>query len=276
MIVRNTTNSFTAPTQGTAYSAGQTIGAGTVVYNGSATDFEDTNTNPGTQYFYALYSENFSYYSDAVTAQATTNGGWLGANNSDWTNTSNWTNNTVPTSDIDVVVQASASNPLILNANANAKSITINNGASLQLNAYKLTLSGNITNNGTFDTASGTVELSTSGTIGGSNSITFNNLTINPSAVIILNTVPTVNGTFEIKGGNIDRPLHYGSASTLKYSITYNRFHEWSDTIGAGYPHNVEIAVGTLNLRNANDDLKKNKRQPKHCKRRNTRHGRYG
>lgn len=158
---------------------------------------------------------------------------------------------------------ASADNVIIQNehlinisSNAHAKSITINNSASLHLNTFKLTLSGNLTNNGTFDTGSGTVEFNSSATIGGSNAINFNHLIINPSAVITLNTVPTVNGTFELKGGNIDRPLNYGPASTLKYSISYDRYYEWSEISGAGYPHNVEIAVGTLNLRNGNNNLK--------------------
>lgn len=256
MIVRNTTNTFTSPSQGIAYTVGTSIGTGTVVYNGGATSFDDTNTSPGTQYFYAFYSENYSYYSGGVTSHVTTNGGWLGNNNSEWTNPTNWTNNTVPTSNIDVVVLASVSYPLTLNANAHAKSITINNSASLHLNTFKLTLSGNLTNNGTFDTGSGTVEFNSSATIGGSNAVNFNHLIINPSAVITLNTVPTVNGTFELKGGNIDRPLNYGPASTLKYSISYDRYYEWSEISGAGYPHNVEIAVGTLNLRNGNNNLK--------------------
>ena len=74
MVVRSTTSNFTAPTQGSAYSTGATLGSGTVVYNGSATSFESASLSPGVTYHYALYSENLSYYSTAATvSQATTN-----------------------------------------------------------------------------------------------------------------------------------------------------------------------------------------------------------
>lgn len=72
MIVRSTINSFTAPTQGTAYSVGATIGSGTVIYNNSGTSFSDTGLACNTTYYYAFYSENYFYYSVAVNANATT------------------------------------------------------------------------------------------------------------------------------------------------------------------------------------------------------------
>lgn len=72
MIVRSTTNTFTAPTQGTAYSVGATIGSGTVIYNSNGTAFSDTGLTCNTTYYYAFYSENYSYYSTAVTANALT------------------------------------------------------------------------------------------------------------------------------------------------------------------------------------------------------------
>lgn len=73
MVVRSTDASFTAPTNGTTYTPGSsTIAGDLVVYRGSATTFTDTGLSGGTQYYYAFYSENGSYYSTSVTASATT------------------------------------------------------------------------------------------------------------------------------------------------------------------------------------------------------------
>ncbi len=73
MVVRKPSSaSWTEPTQGAAYSAGASIGSGTVVYNGSDTSYNNTGLSAGTAYDYKFYSENNSYYSAGVTANATT------------------------------------------------------------------------------------------------------------------------------------------------------------------------------------------------------------
>jgi len=73
MIVRKIdTESWTEPTQGTSYSVDGTIGSGVVVYKGSAIQIESSGLTKNTTYDYKFYSENNSYYSPGVTAQATT------------------------------------------------------------------------------------------------------------------------------------------------------------------------------------------------------------
>ncbi len=73
MVVRSTDSSFTAPTQGTAYTAGSsTIGGDLVIYNGNGTSYNDTGRTQGTMYYYKFYSVNNDYYSAGVTADATT------------------------------------------------------------------------------------------------------------------------------------------------------------------------------------------------------------
>ena len=73
MVVRSTDSSFTAPTQGTAYTAGSsTIGGDLVIYNGNGTSYNDTGRTQGTMYYYKFYSVNNDYYSAGVTANATT------------------------------------------------------------------------------------------------------------------------------------------------------------------------------------------------------------
>ncbi len=71
MIVHKTAAISTDPTDGTGYSAGNTIGDGTVVYKGSATALEHV-VQPGTTNFYKFYSVNpANYYSTGVVAAAT-------------------------------------------------------------------------------------------------------------------------------------------------------------------------------------------------------------
>ena len=71
MIVHKTGAITTEPTDGTGYSAGNTIDGGTVVYKGSATALEHVVT-PGTTNFYKFYSVNSAnYYSTGVVAAAT-------------------------------------------------------------------------------------------------------------------------------------------------------------------------------------------------------------
>ena len=72
LIVRSTDTNFTAPTQGTAYSAGNTLGGDAVVYRGSGTSYADTNLSASTTYYYRLYAENWNYYSSGANASAAT------------------------------------------------------------------------------------------------------------------------------------------------------------------------------------------------------------
>ena len=65
--------SSTAPTQGTSYSNGSTIGTGKVVYKGSATSTTITGLSASTSYTFYIYSiHNSKYYSASTSASATT------------------------------------------------------------------------------------------------------------------------------------------------------------------------------------------------------------
>ena len=73
MVVRKlAASSWTEPTQGQSYSASDTIGAGTVIYNGDSEVFYDTGLSASTTYTYKFYSVNNDYYSAGVTAEETT------------------------------------------------------------------------------------------------------------------------------------------------------------------------------------------------------------
>jgi autotransporter-associated beta strand protein len=81
MVVRSTSSTFTAPTQGSTYNSGNTIGSGTVIYRGGDTSLEDSGLLPGVTYYYRFYSENYSYYSDGT--QITQAAGMPQARNTD-------------------------------------------------------------------------------------------------------------------------------------------------------------------------------------------------
>lgn len=75
LVVRRAGSPVTwTPTQGTAYSAGQNVGSGHTVVQGSlaGTSYEDSGLAPGTTYYYEFFSENFSYYSGSEDASYTT------------------------------------------------------------------------------------------------------------------------------------------------------------------------------------------------------------
>ena len=67
------------PVQGRAYSAGDSIGEGTVVWRGGdegrVTTAAARGLQPETSYAFAVYTENYSYYSEAAFASATTDEG---------------------------------------------------------------------------------------------------------------------------------------------------------------------------------------------------------
>lgn len=148
--------------------------------------------------------------------------------------------------------------------NINSTSITLGTGG-LNLNSGTLNANSATINvpagaafnrsGGTFNVGTSTVNFQGAGTIGGSTTTTFNNLTINTGEVTLSQT-PTVNGILQINGGNFNSGgnVTYGSSSTLRYNgVTYGPFREWlaaaDGAAGTGRPQNVELAGGaTVNL----------------------------
>jgi len=68
---------------------------------------------------------------------------WLGLS-SDWNDVANWLNNILPTAAYDIVIPATANDPIISQADAAVKNLTINAGATLTINGKKLTIGGKI------------------------------------------------------------------------------------------------------------------------------------
>ena len=164
MIVRKkTTESWTEPTQGTAYAVNATIGDGVVVYNSNGTGYENSGLTSSTGYDYKFYSENNSYYSAGVVASATTetastdyfrsyaSGNWSDA--SKWESSNNdisWVGSTLAPNSSANTTLIQGGHTISVNNTETVNALTINSTGVLNINAgNSLTISGTLTNNAT-------------------------------------------------------------------------------------------------------------------------------
>ncbi len=186
---------------------------------------------------------------------------WLGGTSTDWNTAANWCGNAVPTSTTSALIPAgTVFQPLISNADARAISVTIASGTSLTMSGgYNLILSSGsvFTNNGTFTASSstGAIIFAGAGTVAGTSTTSFNNITTNGN--LALTTAPVITGTFQINGGivSVTSPT-YTNTSTLIYNVTgsYTTGNEWNagaaSTIatGVGIPQNVTIQSGLVSI----------------------------
>ena len=277
MILRKkTTDSWTEPTQGTAYTVGTSIGSGTVVYNNNGTTYSNTGLAPGISYDYKFYSENYSYYSDGVTATASTattsaSDYFRSKTTGSWGSATSWESS--PDNSVWItsalVPDNSATSVTILNghtitlaAAAGTKSLTINTGGGFASGSYTLTVAtgGTLANNGTFDKGTGTVNFSNTGTISGT--IAFNNVIIAGGVDFGSNSTIYGNLTINVGGYVNTHAPYYGSGSSLVYNsgTTYGRGTEWSANSGQGYPFHVQISSNTTLDLGANTGMHKNRR----------------
>lgn len=186
MIIRKkSTETWTEPTQGTAYTAGNTIGDGVIVYKGNGTSVTNENLSSSTAYDYKFYSENNSYYSSGVTVSTTTStaatdyfrskatGNWV--DNSTWESSfdnSNWIASTaIPASYANSISILSGNEVTITNATTTAN-LSISSGAILNVSSGQtLSVNTTFTNNGTLNLLSdqtvGTATILAPAAIGG-------------------------------------------------------------------------------------------------------------
>ena len=277
MILRKkTTDSWTEPTQGTAYTVGTSIGLGTVVYNSNGTTFTDTGLAPGTSYDYKFYSENYSYYSAGATATASTattsatdyfrsktTGNWGTA--ASWESSpdnSTWVNSALAPDNAAASVTILNGHTITLAAAASTKSLTINSGGGFASGSYTLTVAtgGTLANSGSFDKGTGAVSFSGSGTISGT--IALNNVILAGGVDFGSNSTVYGNLTINLGGYVNTHAPYYASGSSLVYNsgTTYGRGTEWSANSGQGYPFHVQISSNTTLDLGANSGTHKNRR----------------
>jgi len=137
---------------------------------------------------------------------------WTGVTDTNWNNPTNWSCNTLPTLDINVLIPEglTSTNYPVINpgTNAFAKNLVIENNASVEVNNNWLRLAGNLTNNGLLNTESGSVsfEGNTSQII--PNSVFENNriqnLRINNTSGVTSEGTIEVTGILKVESGNFD------------------------------------------------------------------------
>ncbi len=170
---------------------------------------------------------------------------WTGATDTDWSKQTNWNPQSTPSNAFDLIIPATANQPVISSGAESAHNLTINNGASLTIAAGAfLTINGNLSNSGNFTLQS--------------------NSTDNGS-VIVYGTI-TGNAVFQRymtgHGGDDDAGWHLIS-SPVNANITINGsswepgasddFYSWSETQNlwinhkaSGGPSLIEPAKGYL------------------------------
>ena len=132
-------------------------------------------------------------------------GQWLGASSDSWSNPANWGCDEVPSPTVNVSISAGVPNMPVIDETIDAcDNLSINAGASLAFagTANALHISGSLTNNGSFSTASGTIILAGSGAA--VPALTYNNLQIDGSGNHLVSTPLTVNGTLTLTSGTVD------------------------------------------------------------------------
>jgi hypothetical protein len=126
---------------------------------------------------------------------------WLGTISSDWNTASNWCGS-VPTSASDVVINAGAPFLPVLDASAEARSITIGNGASLTIgSAGFLNIYGDFTNNGSFNATNGLITFK-GGSLQHIGSMTAGTVLINGAGISLTGDMSVVHSLI-LTGGNI-------------------------------------------------------------------------
>ncbi|MBU6158660.1 MAG: T9SS type A sorting domain-containing protein [Bacteroidetes bacterium] len=227
---------------------------GTVLTNGSGvTSFTTPALSTTTTYYAAIRNTSTTCASatrTAVVVNINPTGLWIGGANGNWNVSGNWCGG-IPSSSTDVIIPAGSA--VTIDAAATARTITINSSATLNGSSSTLTVSGNFTNNGTFNRNTGTVIFNATATLSGT--IEFNNVRLQGN--VNFGTASTIHGTLTVTATgsvNTNAPF-YADNSTLLYdagTFTYNRFNEWqsgSASTDPGVPFNVQVnANTTLNM----------------------------
>jgi hypothetical protein len=181
---------------------------------------------------------------------------WTGAASTDWLAGGNWTGG-APTATTDALVPVASSGryPLISTGAATARALTVGTGASLTQSGGTLSLTGNLTNNGTWAASGGTLATtgSTSQTLGGGSPLALQSLSIGAGGATLgtpasFQGVLTLLGNLatngqrltllsSVRGGVPADGLVVNNGGVVTGPVTVQRALDPSLNAGTGYRH---------------------------------------
>lgn len=230
---------------GLSLSGGSITGTPTV--NGTftfAVTATDASVAPGP------YSGTRTYSLVIAAATSTT---WTGNSSTDWFTAGNWTNG-VPTTTTDAIIPGGLANyPVLATGTASTRSFTIRFAGLLVQTGGILDVRGDLTNDGRYGPAGGTVSLgqTTRASIAGGNAIRFWNLDVQANGVA-LNTlsgaqvrrVLTLTGdlatngnAFKLESNATGTAMVVNSGGVVVGDVTVQRYVDPSLNPGLGYRH---------------------------------------
>ncbi|MEY4573202.1 MAG: hypothetical protein RLZ10_2486, partial [Bacteroidota bacterium] len=216
-----------------------------------------SNTSIVTGTYYASQTvsgcESSSRASVAVTINSS--GTWIGDSNDDWNIAGNWCGGIPNSSSASVSIPSGIT--VNLDASPSLLNLTIGSGSVVNASDNTLSISngGTFTNNGSFNSETSEVVFLGTGSIGGTNPVTFNNLTLNGNVTI--NTTPTVSGILQLNSGAnvLNKVINFGASGQLYYNqsgtINATSF-EWPTT---NKPSQVAVYNNTEVLLNENKSI---------------------
>jgi parallel beta-helix repeat protein len=183
---------------------------------------------------------NQGCYGNTVQASKTVGFTWEGddaTSPTDWNVGQNWSGGSVPTSAGDVIIPSGLTNyPVIDVLDATCKSITVDNGAILSISTGTLSVTGDWTNNGTFNGGSGKVVFagSVDQILGGTQTSSFNDLDVNNASVLQLAGGISVAGTLTMISGSLnvaDQTIDLANSGQLSGESSVNMVYGTTGTI---------------------------------------------
>jgi predicted RNA-binding protein with TRAM domain len=178
----------------------------------------NTSLATGTYYASQTVSGCESATRASVSVTINSSGTWIGDSNDDWNIAGNWCGGVPNSSSASVSIPSG----ITVNLDASPSLLNLTIGSGSVVNAGDNTLSiangGTFTNNGSFNSETSEVIFLGTATLGGSNEITFNNLTLNGNVTI--NAIPTVSGILQLNNGAnvLNKAINYGPSGQLIYN----------------------------------------------------------